>query len=179
MCILKYRYLGIKCRLRLLISRYYENVVLYMLQFIINNGTNQQRQLWQSSLLNYKRLAIINILTASRLLSEPSHQLIMCELNECIILLCWKNKHLLALVLRNTHYELFSIPLKTNKQKETDLPALSSISHHTPLEFCPHAPSVVFHKSSQPAWGRIKVALFWWEMWHRRTYLLGELISCN
>lgn len=46
MSILKYRYLEIKCCLRLLISRHYENVVLYMLQFIINNVTNQQRQLW-------------------------------------------------------------------------------------------------------------------------------------
>lgn len=58
--------------------------------------------------------------------------------------------------------------------KDTDLPALSSISHRTPLGFCPRALSVVFHKSSRPVWGRTMVVLSWWERWHLRTYLWGE-----
>lgn len=33
----------------------------------------------------------INILTAGRLLSEPSHQLVVRELDKRVILLCWKN----------------------------------------------------------------------------------------
>lgn len=59
--------------------------------------------------MGYKCLKI-NILTASRLLSKPSHQLIMCELDKCIILLCWKNKHLL--VLGTDSLLLFSIIFK-------------------------------------------------------------------
>lgn len=53
----------------------------------------------------------INILTASRLLSKPSHQLIMCELDKCIILLCWKNKHLLVLAT-DLNYKLLAVIFK-------------------------------------------------------------------
>ncbi len=49
--------------------------------------------------MGYKCLAIINILTAGRLLTEPSHQLIVRELDERVILLCWKNEHLSALCI--------------------------------------------------------------------------------
>lgn len=69
--------------------------------------------------------------------------------------------------------KLLIIELK-RKTTNTDLPALSSISHRTLHGFCLHALSVVFHRSSQPVWGRIKVVLSCWEMWQLRMYLLEE-----
>lgn len=68
--------------------------------------------------------------------------------------------------------KLLCIELKKKNTIKTDLPALLSISRHTLHEFCLRALSVVFHISSQPAWGRIKVVLFCWETWQLRMYLL-------
>lgn len=75
-------------------------------------------------------------------------------------------------MLRNNHDRLCCITIR--RMKDTDLPASSSISHHTPLGFCPRALLVVFHKSSRPVWGRTMVVLSWWERWHPRMYLWGE-----
>lgn len=113
--------------------------------------------------------AVTGILTARRLLSKPPHQLIMCELDKRIVLLCGK-----------THCDVQSWPLEdswkvTNIFRKSHLRALSSASRRTPHGFCPPAPSVVFRRSSRPVWGKTTAALSWWERTtHLRRHLSGH-----